>query len=204
MQFFYDVTLVSIIAGALFLLLLLIICFCILSSRIKKQKSALARMQGIIDIQNKQLDSLLNDIKVNRTINHNLDKTVNFLKQNIDDLIEQQEKFKENFQNIDQKQTLQNKLIEQSVPENQAINDAIRLIRMGNSIDEVHRQTHVSYNELEVLFSLHSKVSSPDSIHQDPNESISHDSNIHESKIANMQARSAYGMSATPTLRRGR
>lgn len=214
MQSFADLMLVSIITVAVMLLVLILVSFILTSRRINHLEVENEKLMVLVNAQNASIDELRTDLMTLTKRFASNDKSLRFVNQNIESIIDKQEQMQVKMQDIEQKQEQDKNLILQSLPENQSTNDAIRLLKQGMPLDEVAMRTSIPKNELEMLSAVHSINVNTAPLNADNTAQV--ESNmvkeqlsqqmpafapqnkpVHSNHIASLRARNAYGIGNT-------
>jgi hypothetical protein len=159
MQSYLDVSLILVMAVAVFILTLMLIFFLTLSRRIKKltlenQKLKNALDKEIIENKTRNEDYLKNIENLDRKIRAS-DLSLQYLSSNQQDLVDRQKMINSSFDNLSVKVEQQKKEIEDKTTENQPIIVAKRYLAEGMSIEEVVKKTGIPQYEVEMLAKVH-------------------------------------------------
>ncbi len=159
MQSYLDVSLILVMAVAVFLLTLMLIFFLTLSKRIKKltgenQKLKSALDKEIIESKTRSEDYQRSVDNLERKLRAS-DISLQYLSSSQQDLVDRQKVINSSFDNLSVKVEQQKKEIEDKSTENQPIIVAKRYLAEGLSIEDVVKKTGMPQYEVEMLAKVH-------------------------------------------------
>ena len=147
LQSYLDLSLLSVIGGAVVLLILILVSFILTSRRCGTMENTLLELKkAFADLKAQQSRIEEAVIAIERK-GQAQDRTVSYLtdtRQSLDDKIAEVEKV---LDNLSSKLEQQNKVIAENNTQTQPINEAARMLRRGASMEEVIAKTGLPRNE---------------------------------------------------------
>lgn len=191
MDSFVDLIVLSMAVGAAMLLLLLLTSFIILSKRSNNLEDEINNLKEIIEKKDALNNNLKEQIQQLTTKFSTTQKTVSYIAENMDGLIDVQEKLTAKVNSLQENSSP--KKLEPLVDSNLSqdvsmLAKAQQMIKDGYDLSIIEQETHLAHSELDMLYSVTSKK-------EVDNDSFI-DVNVGEntSKVAGFKARSAYGI----------
>lgn len=201
MHIISDTGILSIIAAAVVLLILIVINFIIVARHIHALEDETDRLESHIRVLGNSVDELTTHVQTltRRTAAH--DKSIKFLTDNTEELVDQQQEFSSQMDEMNVRQDQFKNILDQNIPENQSTLDATRLLRQGMSVDEVAEKTKLPKYEVEMLNAVHGQhdqqpIKSTRAAPASKAENV--ETEMQKSgHVASLRARNAYGIGNT-------
>ncbi len=192
MDSYVDLIVLSIAVGAAVLLLLLLTSFIILSKRASNLEDEISTLKDIIEKKDAANNNLKEQIQQLTTKFSTMQKTVSYIAENMDGLIDVQEKLTTKVNSLQDNcvpkkvETPTNNDTTQDVS---MLSKAQQMIKDGYDLSVIEQETHLARSELDMLYSVTAKKEVENNA---PLVDVSVVEN--NSKVANFKARSAYGI----------